>query len=539
MEDTGTKSASCSEEYIHKPESETKAQACVLSGGGNNLKQATGNTRDVRNAPVSPLQRLTFEIKANIESLGGTIDDVRLETNATIVYDSMSASSRYFHSVQHVFDISGEKAHPVQCLAAYYHDTVYYQVDGGSLTAKQAEILDDVMMVVAASTSTSTSTSSLSSSSSSSSVASVVKIRDDIALEDDPILRMVLQVFGYTPGKTLDPQAGMNEFLSAVLAARTLQGCVSTPNLVKIVACIEATIPFRSDPGTLLRSRLAAANDTFDLRLDAEELDDAARMAIDLANRDVMAFANSYKIFLANTWDLMAEYNVFLRDTPSSDYPFTVQEFALAVSKMRKFLHFVQPENVFHRFGDFPPEEEYASLLHRAADNIEISRKYMDCKLLCASFLGALAVLTGGDCPVALFAFDRGDADRTTSCCPNAGIVPSMPELRVGDEKVEATINVKVWEILETSIGEEMVAFRISNTATASLLYGLIGDKGLERALKHAAVPMDEENARNLLDCLPRQAVSQLILATADSVITRRKALMKLAASYSPDPPAA
>ena len=84
-----------------------------------------------------------------------------------------------------------------------------------------------------------------------------------------------------------------------------------------------------------------------------------------------------------------------------------------------------------------------------------------------------------------------------------------------------------------------MVVFRISNTATASLLYGLIGDEGLERALKHAAVPMDEENARNLLDCLPRQAVSQLILATADSVITRRKALLKLAASYSPDPPAA
>ena len=163
----------------------------------------------------------------------------------------------------------------------------------------------------------------------------------------------------------------------------------------------------------------------------------------------------------------------------------------------------------------------------------------MDCKLLCASFLGALAVLTGGDCPVALFAFDRGDADRTTSCCPNVGKVPSMPELHVGDEQVGANVNVKVWEILETSIGEEMVAFRISNTATASLLYELIGDEGLERALTHAAVPMDEENARNLLDCLPRRAVSKLILATAESVITRRKALLKLAASYSPDPPAA
>ena len=416
MEDTGAKSATCSED-IHQPEPETKAHACVLSGGGGNLKQANGNAHDVRNAPVSPLQRLTFEIKANVESLGGTIDDVRLETNATIVYDSMSASSRYFHSVQHVFDISGKKAHPIQCLAAYYHDTVYYQVDGGSLTAKQEEILDDVMMVVAASTS------------SSSSVSPVVKISDGIALEDDPILRMVLQVFGYTPGKTLDPQAGMNEFLSAVLAARTLQGCVSTPNLDKIVACIEAIIPFRSDPGTLLRSRLTTANDTFDLRLDAEELDDEARMAIDLANGDVMAFANSHQTFLANTWDLMAEYNVFLRDTPSSDYPFTVQEFALAVSKMRKFLHFVQPENIFHRFGDFPPEEEFASLLHRAADNIEISQKYMDCKLLCASFLGALAVLTGGDCPVALFAFDRGDADRTTSCCPNAGHVPELQSM--------------------------------------------------------------------------------------------------------------
>lgn len=168
--------------------------------------------------------------------------DRDVESWACLIYESMSSPSRTFHDVGHGFDITvGGDA--LLIMAGLFHDVVYYSIDGG-LSAAQAGVLDGVIVEEEDGT---------------------VSLSETICGEDAHVA-MVVTLFGFKPGQFLNPFAGLNEFLSAVLAVLCLQEALHDSHLLQIAACIEATIPFRKTdengktPSDRLYDRLCKAN---------------------------------------------------------------------------------------------------------------------------------------------------------------------------------------------------------------------------------------------------------------------------------------
>lgn len=110
---------------------------------------------------------------------------------------------------------------PLQVLAALFHDLVYYQLDDG-FPAHSAHLLDNVTR----------------------------EDGDALVLQpipaDDTERALCAAVFGFAPNQVLPLYGGMNEFLSAVVAARLLHAHMGVADLIAVLACIEATIPFRT-----------------------------------------------------------------------------------------------------------------------------------------------------------------------------------------------------------------------------------------------------------------------------------------------------
>lgn len=53
-----------------------------------------------------------------------------IERLAVMIHNAMGGSSRNFHTLEHIFNVV-QPADPLRCLAALFHDVVYFQVDKG------------------------------------------------------------------------------------------------------------------------------------------------------------------------------------------------------------------------------------------------------------------------------------------------------------------------------------------------------------------------------------------------------------------------
>mmetsp|Transcript_11959 Transcript_11959/g.18162 ORF Transcript_11959/g.18162 Transcript_11959/m.18162 type:complete len:465 (+) Transcript_11959:79-1473(+) len=437
----------------------------------------------------SRMQRLVGEMSECLTTLGCFVTpDEKLEEWACVIYESMSAISRTFHGVQHVFDIS-DNADEVQKISAFFHDCIYYTIDGG-LSADQEAILrglidekgDDVYLTKS-------------------------------TLEEDS--QMVVDIFGFTGGQKLNPFVGLNEFLSAALAIRCLSQYLRPQYIAEIAACIEATIPFRpGKPMENLYVRLTKVNEMYTLQMTDDDIVAAVQRAADFANRDVLNFSYSNKAsFLSNTWNLLPESNISLRHTRV----FRISDFSNALRKMTGFFEHLDPKTIFTSFRNKPSDESIAILIERATQNINMARTYMKCKQLAISVVAAFAELTGGDAPAALFLGDLPEPDH---------ISPSIEDLITTREKRKGTeLDDTVLALLRD--GRERVnEFDIKNSPCAALLYAEIGDAGLKKSLKNIVFPMDEEHSAKLLLSLPKNCVTEIGSACARIATTRRNLLI-------------
>uniref|UniRef100_A0A7S4J366 Uncharacterized protein n=1 Tax=Odontella aurita TaxID=265563 RepID=A0A7S4J366_9STRA len=431
---------------------------------------------------------------------------LELEEWAFLVFESMSAASRDFHSVEHVFDIS-QGADAVQTISAYFHDVVYYSIDGG-LSELQADKLEGVIVEDREEKS--------------------VSLRAD-GIARDPLMSMVTGVFGFEAGQKLNPFRGLNEFLSAAVAVRTLRGVLASHDLVRIAACIEATIPFRGTNkdgktvGDMLHGNLKRTREKFpkDLGvLSDEDIIQATKQAINLSNRDVANFAGDPETFLSNTWSLLPESNIAIQKVRV----YRISSFTFALKKMTEFFHFVDPKVIYNQFEDEPPDEEYAGLTERATQNLDVAKTYMDAKLLSISVLGALAEQTGGDSTLSHWVGEFQE-DYVTPRVED-GIEP------IPDPRQDLVLDDTVFRILREGRSSSS-SFDIRNSPIAAFLYGLIGDEGLAKSMDYAVYPMDEENAEKLLRSLPKLAVGRIALACAKVATTRAEGLMQIAGSFS------
>lgn len=450
----------------------------------------------------------------------------KIESISIFIHESMSIGSRNYHSVQHVFDIlssSTDEAFrndPIATLAIIFHDCVYYNIDGG-LSSSQSEKLKGAFVEVGGNDDVGHGGHPNRRHTTHS--ATPAKLRTHPDSDSDPLLSMVLQIYGFKAGQDLNPMGGQNEYLSAVIAVRELAPLLSPPILAQIATCIEATIPFRlADPITKklpmerLYDNLKSTVSRLNLALTDAEMVQAVQRSVLLTNEDVANFATSDQgWFLDNTWSLLPESNEALRDS----FLYTACEFQFAVFKMYGFFSFLQPHQIFQKFRGVPTDQEWDLRTERAKQNLLIGKEYIAAKLLSISVLAAIAILTGGDAPISLFMGDLPSRNRESKRLEDSLGVEEACAVDTKTNRRNSIIvpmkesacpphcNAIVYRLLTKGRTRE-TTFDVKQSPLAAYFYWHLGDDKTAAILKKVKVyPMDSIVAKELLLALPRDTV--------------------------------
>ena len=243
-----------------------------------------------------------LQIVSLLEGMRGAIKDMQqpgnpdrtLSTDDFIgVVKAYSSGSRYFHRLKHLIEMTTtdlsaysqlaesfgqrlsakEVVHlqKINVLAGFFHDQEYVHVDGKISQAGERLLTQFVSL----------------------DAKGVYTIALDAP--SDTAVRMVMDVFGFKEGDALSPNAGMNEFLSAVSAAKKLENSgLSRKDILSVVASIEATVPFKGENRMEeLRARIETlVGDGSAFGIDPNDstrvIDAIVANATLLANRDVM-----------------------------------------------------------------------------------------------------------------------------------------------------------------------------------------------------------------------------------------------------------
>ncbi|MFT5041549.1 MAG: hypothetical protein ACI8TX_002523 [Hyphomicrobiaceae bacterium] len=339
-----------------------------------------------------------------------------IERLSAFVHRSMDHGQRRYHRSTHLFELCRGTG-PRQTLAALFHDVVYCQLDQG-LPLEAKPILEPLFDLTDA-------------------PWSLV-----VPETSDPPAALCTAIFGYTPGEKIALVSGLNEFLSGVVAAHSLAPWVSQTDLVAILACIEATVPFRprdaegNGPFVRLAQRLPATAQIKGIELNDQQLREIMTEAVDLANRDVASFSvEDPSLFLSGTWLLIEESNADL----SAAGVYTLRDYRTALASMDGFLRGLDPDHVFHSFQGTPSDEEIVALRLAAGRNIAFACEYLGVKILTMAILEAIAMITGGDCTVSMLLGDIYSPDGK----------PERLEDHLPDALANHTVDLDLLHILE------------------------------------------------------------------------------------------
>ena len=245
-------------------------------------------------------------------------------------------------------------------------------------------------------------------------------------------MRACFRIFGLQPGETVEfssATTGLSEFLSCAVAVQLLTPWLDPAQLLHVCVCIEATIPFRGQgsvtvlqhrclaEASLLLGRQRSSTVTAETpehgavkrqssataRSSSMSSDDdavawtqrAMWSACQMAARDVGNFAApNTGIFLENTWLLLPEMNVALRERETS----TLQAWMRALAGNVCFFSFLaaEPDRVFPFVDGCRTKDEHAGLLFRVAENLARGRAYVGTRLITSCIVHALWVAVGG-----------------------------------------------------------------------------------------------------------------------------------------------
>ncbi|AMC33591.1 hypothetical protein [Janthinobacterium sp. B9-8] len=373
-----------------------------------------------------------------------------IEHLAVLVHRVMENRTRKYHTAAHIFELCEDLSARPQ-LAALFHDLVYYQLDG-SFPKKIAPLLNNVCHIE----------------------------NGGFILQElnNDALVMCADIFNFKPHQALPLYGGMNEFLSAVVAVRLMQPYLPMSDLIAIVACIEATIPFRGsdengkDCSELLAEKVSIQSKKWLTELTDAEADEylaqVMQEAISLSNIDVGGFAepNPGK-FLSATWLLIEEANTPLNTVGV----YTLQDYRMALLRMEEFLHGLKAEVVFHQYADLPSDAEYQRLTEAARRNIVFSCDFLASKLTSIALIEAMALATGGDCPVSMF---LGDIHGISSA-------PDRAENFLPPAHTASDVRPALLQIFEQGRSEETYSDLNASPLTA-YLYRSLGHQGTFQA---------------------------------------------------------
>src|SRR4051794_16608452 len=95
---------------------------------------------------LATIQQIIVAINESVAALGHQADDRVLEDMALLVHEAMGGGARVFHGPSHIFSLAGS-ADPIHRLSAFFHDIVYFQVDGG-FAGRIAPIVEPIIQMV-------------------------------------------------------------------------------------------------------------------------------------------------------------------------------------------------------------------------------------------------------------------------------------------------------------------------------------------------------------------------------------------------------
>lgn len=325
----------------------------------------------------SPLSECIERILTAGRELGASITPGEAEKMAFLVADAMSTRNRDFHDLEHALAIASTHT-AIGKFAGLFHDVVYVQIDRARLLELRALIAPCIP-------------------------ADNLSLKLTATLLRDKDIATIANVFGFKKGVEIGPFSGINEFLSALAAWRTLKNHLQMRDLLGIVACIEATIPFRTPADDCLTAelgvRLLAAGKAVGEDLPAPFVEKILKAAVEIANQDVSGFASSDPgLFVHQSWALLYETNPELQQRF-----YTLGGYMIAIHKMDSFFNALNTSSVFRHYKGFPTQENYAGLFDRARSNIAVGKQYTAVKLIEVALLAAIAEQTGGPAPADYF----------------------------------------------------------------------------------------------------------------------------------------
>ena len=448
---------------------------------------------------IANINRFIQLMRAALDALQAQVTLQQVEQMAMVVHSSMESSRRRYHCSDHALYMC-EGMNPRQILAAVFHDLVYFQLDDG-FPPRVAHLLAPL----------------------------VGRQGTDLVLRrtagDDDTMRLCLEIFDFQPGQVLPLFKGMNEFMSAAVAVRMLQPFLSPTDLIAVVACIEATIPFRApeadgrDSTGLLADRLRGLGRNRLGLNDGAELETfvtgVMHDAIGIANRDVGGFAetNAGK-FVSGTWLLIEESNAPL----AAVGVYTLQDYRGALTRMHDFLNTLLPERVFHHYGGMPTATQYQQLTTAADANIRFTVSFLKLKILSIAIVEALALATGGNCPVSMFLGDmRANGDRPERV---EDYLPSGPD--------KPDLDAQLLQVLEHGRPGDLSNDLAVSPLTA-FIYRSLGHAATQAAIANGlAMVRGALTPMGFLQTLPRPMVCAVIDACAHIALSRQERLLEV-----------
>lgn len=439
---------------------------------------------------IATIQRMNDWFDHAFRGLAVTVPPAEVQALAMLVYQSMEGKTRTYHTARHVFSLC-EGMQPIQILAALFHDVVVYQIDGG-LPAWLSPLLDGV---------THTESANI--------------FLCEFAPEDRA-LALCADIFGFVPGQALLTRRGMNEFLSAVVAARQLQHFLSDSQLIALVACIELTIPFRAQDANGHTAAQALA-----LRVQAHYakwaptalVSDQQKTAfvkatvtdaVDFANRDLAGFTSAPAEYCLSNSMLLVEESMAPTTALETS---SLLRYRTALLGMDHFLKQLNPVFVVQSYDGHPDVSAVMQMQVITRRNISFVRDYLAAVIGSVAIIEAVALSTGTEASIDLFlkcnARTMNDSDSPQDHFP----VPASG----------ASIQMGLYQLLANGLTPENHVSLNALPLTA-YIYAFLGREGIEKALQQARQMFDGK--------LPPKAFLLTVERTLICAIIRKVAAM-------------
>ena len=413
-----------------------------------------------------------------------------VESATFLVFYAMTASSRNYHGLDHIFTV-GAGLSALGRLAAIFHDVVYFKVDGGFPPHVEERIGD------------------------------VIEQRNGrvyLTATPEAMVSELATIFDFKAGQELNPYGGLNEFLSAALAIRELKRFLNKKDLWAVAACIELTIPFRKtmagcSPSVRLGKRLELLCDG-NTKLSRDEIDSILALAVQMANTDLHSFSEpELSRFLENTWKLLPEINPDFQTVGT----YTIGEYCRSLMRMENFLTNLDPGVIFHQHNATPDIDTLNTLNTLATFNLRYASEYLRAKIVTMSVLQGIAELTGCDGPISYFT-GAANSDQ-----PQIHDLLQPPELSTTASPPE--LKVHVLQILQNG-RSGTIQFDTSSSPLAAYFYRLLGSVEITRqAGRVREVYAGKQDWAWLLSDLPRAMVDDVAAAIGTIAIARQDSI--------------